>query len=324
MARPVTALAPTPRCCCTSRPTGRSAYGVSLARDTVVDRPRCKVGGKTIPAAQDVIFNEAFSVGGPLCTTQQVEALTGVYIDHTVVVDFNGFKDMVDAVHGVEVCIPIDVDDPEHDIQLDAGTRLVSGQEALNYVRERHVLSVNSDIGRMKRQQAFVASMVSRVTSAGTLTSPKRLYDFLDAATGSIQVDEDLDSLSKMYDLAREMRGIDLQRIKFATVPIEAYAPDPNRLQFAPGSEDLWKVIRRDEPLGTFAQGLGQGQRQRRQARRRQPVRRGPGAPGQRSLRLSQSGSGSWIPIGWSGHMSYGWSFAGSTQPTSGTATITW
>ena len=70
----------------------------SLARDTMVDRPDCKVDGETIPGEEDVLFNDAFSVGGPLCTVQQVEHLTGIYIDHTVVVDFDGFKDMVDAV----------------------------------------------------------------------------------------------------------------------------------------------------------------------------------------------------------------------------------
>ena len=50
---------------------------------------------------------------------QIVEALTGVYIDHYSSLDFNGFKDMVDAVDGVKVCIPKDVDDPEHDIFFD-------------------------------------------------------------------------------------------------------------------------------------------------------------------------------------------------------------
>ena len=234
----------------------KTAYGVSLARDTVVDRPACKVDGKVIPGADDVLFNDAFSVGGPLCTVQQVEDITGVYIDHTVVVDFNGFKDMVDAVHGVEVCIPQDVDDTAHGIVLDAGRRLVSGQEALNYVRERHVLSANSDIGRMKRQQAFVASMIARVTSANTLTNPRSLYSFLDAATDSIQLDKDLASLGKVYDLSRELKDIDLKHIMFATVPIEAYPENPLvSLQFAPGAQDLWKEIRKDQPLGRFAKG---------------------------------------------------------------------
>ena len=229
---------------------------LSAAVDWVSEqRPDCEVDGKVIPGADPVQFNEAFTVGGPLCTVQQVEDLTGIYIDHTVVVNFAGFEDMVDAVHGVEVCVPFEVDDPAHGIHLDAGTRLVSGREALNYVRERHVLSVNSDIGRMKRQQAFVASMVNRVMSADTLTRPDRLYRFLDAATQSIQLDPDLASLGKLKDLALELRGTDLRRIKFVTVPIETYAPDPNRLQFAAGADALWEQIREDEALGALGRG---------------------------------------------------------------------
>ena len=114
------------------------------------------------------------------------------------------------------------------------------------------MLSVNSDIGRMKRQQAFVASMANRVLSANTLAMPNRLYGFLDAATDSIRLDKDLASLGKLYDLARELRDIDLRHIKFVTVPIEAYPADINRLQFAPEADDLWKLIKHDESLGKF------------------------------------------------------------------------
>ena len=69
------------------------------------------------------MFNAAFSLGGETCTVEMVQELTGVYIDHYVSIDFNGFKDMVDAVHGVTVCIPKDVDDEEHGIFLEAGTQ---------------------------------------------------------------------------------------------------------------------------------------------------------------------------------------------------------
>lgn len=233
----------------------KTTYGLSLARDAVVDRPDCEVDGETVPGKDAAIFNEAFALGGPLCTVQQVEALTGIYIDHTVVMDFNGFKDMVDAVHGVEVCIPKEVNDPAHGIQLDAGRQVLSGNDALNYVRERHVLSPNSDIGRMKRQQAFVASMVHRVFSANTLAMPTRLYQFLDAATKSIQLDEDLASLGKLVDLAQQFQGANLGKIKFVTVPIEAYPEDANRLQFAAEAKGLWKVIREDQPLGRYSKG---------------------------------------------------------------------
>jgi LCP family protein required for cell wall assembly len=228
----------------------KDAYGVSLPRDAVVDRPDCMVQGETIPGESATMFNTAFSVGGAQCTIQTVEKLTGIYIDHFVTIDFNGFKDMVDAVGGVEVCIPKAVDDDEHDIHFDAGTQELSGQDALNYVRERYVLSVTGDIGRMKRQQAFIASMVNKVMSAGTLSRPDRVYSFLDAATESIAVDDRLDSIGALADLATQFRDTGLAHIKFVTVPFEEYEPDPNRLIWTADAENLWQRIRNDQPLG--------------------------------------------------------------------------
>ena len=170
----------------------KTVYGVSLPRDAMVARPECENDdGKTVPGADPVIFNEAFSLAGPTCTVAQVESLTGIYIDHYVTVDFNGFKEMVEAVHGVTVCIPEDVDDSAHGITFEAGTQELDGQQALDYVRERSS-TPNADIGRMKRQQAFVASMINKVVSAGTLTKPTRVYSFLKAVTGSVVTDPDL------------------------------------------------------------------------------------------------------------------------------------
>ncbi len=228
----------------------KTVYGVSLPRDALVTRPDCEgKGGKTVPGGDLEMFNVAFSLGGPTCTAAQVEALTGIYIDHYVTLDFNGFKDMVEAVHGVTVCIPEDVDDSAHGITFKAGTQELDGQQALNYVRERYVLSANSDIGRMKRQQAFVASMINKVVSAGTLTRPTRVYNFLKAATGSITTDPSLSSLSKLVNLALQFRRTDLDNITFITVPFEEYAPDPNRLVWSASAKGLWKVILEDKPL---------------------------------------------------------------------------
>jgi len=227
----------------------KTVYGVSLPRDAMVARPECENdAGEKVPAEDPVIFNDAFSVAGPTCTVEQVEALTGIYIDHYVTLDFNGFKDMVEAVHGVTVCIPEDIDDSEHGITFEAGTQELNGQQALDYVRERSS-TPNADIGRMKRQQAFIASMINKVVSAGTLTKPTRVYAFLKAATGSVVTDPGLASLSKLANLAYQFRKTDLDNITFITVPIEEYAPDPNRLAWSDSAEGLWKVLINDEPL---------------------------------------------------------------------------
>ena len=184
------------------------AYGISIPRDSMVDRPECKTeDGETIPGADYAMWNEAFALGGPACTMQQFEQLTGVRLDHFVVVDFEGFRGMVDAIGGVEMCIPEPIDDPAHGINIEAGTRKLKGYEALNYVRARYTVGNGSDIGRMKRQQAFIASMTSAVVSAGTLARPDRLVRFLDAATNSLTVDPGLKNIVKIADLGHPVQG---------------------------------------------------------------------------------------------------------------------
>jgi LCP family protein required for cell wall assembly len=227
----------------------KHAYGVSLPRDAMVQRPTCyDHGEQEIPGGLDM-WNAAFSLGGPACTIRQFEQLTDVKIDHFVVLDFNGFKGMVDAIDGVEVCIPEDVDDPIGNIKLEAGTREVRGQEALNYVRVRHGLSENGDIGRMKRQQAFIAAMASKVMSAGTLARWDRVIGFANAATKSLTLDPGLSSVRKIGKLGQEFQHIGLKNIKFITVPFKPWDQDPNRLEWTPAADKLWDKIRSDSPL---------------------------------------------------------------------------
>ena len=234
------------------------AYGVSLPRDAMVQRPKCerKDGEGTDPGGLTQ-FNEAYAVGGASCTGRTIEKLTGVRIDHFVVIDFNGFKKMVDALGGVQVCVPRDVDDTIGNIKLDKGTYTVKGQKALDYVRVRHGIGSidNGDIGRMKRQQAFLASMSNKAVSAGTLINPVRLIRFLDAATKSLSTDPGLASIGKLRSLASSFNGIGLDKIQFLTVPFEPYPPDENRLQWAPEAEKLWKRMKADEPVGKGLSG---------------------------------------------------------------------
>jgi LCP family protein required for cell wall assembly len=239
----------------------RTAYGISIPRDTLVDRPACRIAGRTLPAARDVMWNDAFAVGGPACTVAQVEAVTGVYVDYYIVVDFGGFKDMVDAVGGVEVCIPSDVDDPEHHIHLDAGTRKLYGDDALAYVRQR-TSTPNADLGRMKRQQAFIASMLNRGMSADTLTRPDKLFRFASALAGSIQTNPEIASVGELVDLASSLRKADLDKIRFVTAPTTDFpvgSPHWGRLQLTPEADQLWQKVIHDEPLGSLGRGAISG-----------------------------------------------------------------
>lgn len=227
------------------------AYGISIPRDSMVDRPDCEAdNGETIPGDDYVMWNEAFGLGGPACTMQQFEQLTGVRLDHFVVVDFFGFRDMVDAVGGVEMCIPEPIYDPAHGIDIEAGTRELEGYEALNYVRARYAIGNGSDTGRMKRQQAFIASMTNKVMNAGTLARPDRLFGFLNAATSSLTVDPGLKSIKSLAELGLQFRDTGLDQIQFITIPNEADPQDPNRLVWIePQAQDVWDKIAADEPL---------------------------------------------------------------------------
>lgn len=227
------------------------AYGVSLPRDAMVERPACETRNG-IDSGGLTQFNAAYAIGGPLCTMKTVEQLTGIHIDHFVVIKFSGFKNMVDAIGGVKVCIPQAIDDNymNSNIHFPAGTYKVSGEQALNYVRERHGVGDGSDIGRMKRQQSFIASMISEVVSAGTLANPVKLYKFLDAATKSIQTDQDFSHLSALAGLGESLKSIGLDHIKFITVPFQEYPPDHNRLQWAPEAAQVWQRIKYDKPIG--------------------------------------------------------------------------
>ena len=197
-----------------------SAYGISIPRDSVVDRPDCGDDNE-IAGEQDAKWNAAFSVGGPLCMVEQVEQSTGIRIDDFVVIDFNGFKEMVDAVGGVEICVPEEIDDPAKGIFVPAGTNELRGDQALDYVRVRDNVGSQSDLGRIKRQQNFMASMINKVVSRGTLTRPDRVIKFLSAATGSLLTSEGLDSVRELGDLALQLRSTGLDEIRFITVPWE-------------------------------------------------------------------------------------------------------
>ena len=225
------------------------AYGISIPRDTAVMRPTCyEEDGTEIPAATGYEkWNAAYSVGGPACTLQQFEQLSGVRVDNYVVVDFNQFKDMVNALGGVEVCIPEDVDDDKRNVHLKAGTRELKGEEALVYVRARYQIGDGTDTNRTRRQQAFVGSMISKATTAGILSRPDKLVSFINAATSSLQTD--YDSVADLADVAITGRSIGTDNIKFVTTPWVYSDKVSSGIEWTPEVNKLWRLVRKDLPL---------------------------------------------------------------------------
>ncbi|MEV6398738.1 LCP family protein [Streptomyces sp. NPDC051907] len=228
----------------------QSATAMSIPRDLMVTIPSCRKTDGKRTREQFAQFNWAFQFGGTACTIRTVERFTGIRIDHHMVVDFRGFKDMVDAVHGVEVCLKKPIDDAAAHLKLPAGKQKLNGEQALGYVRARKTLGNGSDTERMDRQQQFLGALVKKVQSNGVLLNPTRLYPVLDAATKAITTDPGLASLKALYDLTRSLRNVPTEKVQFLTVPRQPYAANPNRDELVePEAGELFKRLREDAPI---------------------------------------------------------------------------
>lgn len=226
------------------------ATAVSIPRDLMVDVPSCgrRDGSRTRPVF--TMFNYAFAAGGSACTIRTVEKLSNIRVDHHMVVDFNGFKKMIDALDGVEVCLKEPIDDKDAKLKLPAGKVTLHGEQALGYVRARKSLGDGSDTDRMERQQLFLGALVNKVRGNDVLLNPVKLYPVLDAATSSLTIDPDLANLRGLYELARGLRNLPTERVQFLTVPRTSYPYDTNRDQLVkPEAEKLFARLRADQPV---------------------------------------------------------------------------
>jgi LCP family protein required for cell wall assembly len=207
---------------------------VSLPRDSYVTVPaHVSTGGDQVPERRNKL-NAAYAFGGPALTVATIERTTGVRIDHYLEVDFLGFVRLVDAVGGVDVCSTTRLRDRKAGLRLPAGVSHVDGETGLAYVRARH-LDARADLGRVERQQRFLAAMVDRATSRDVLLDPLALVRFLDAALSAVRADPGLteDELVKLGTRLRHVSGDD---IRFRTVPVA----NPSYRSSNAGSVALW------------------------------------------------------------------------------------
>ncbi|MFF2662331.1 LCP family protein [Kitasatospora sp. NPDC058032] len=236
----------------------RRATAVSIPRDVMVSVPACEKPDGTRSRATLMQFNAAFETGGPACSIRTVEQLSGIRIDHYVIVDFTGFKRMVDAVDGVEVCVPQPIHDKDAKLDLPAGRQTLHGEQALGYVRARETLGDGSDTQRMGRQQQFLAALIRKVQSQDVLLNPTKLWPVLDAATSSVRADGGLSSLGALYDLTQDLREIPSADVTFLTAPRQPYRFDSDRDEFVqPQTTQLFAALRDDRPVEVRPPGSG-------------------------------------------------------------------
>ncbi|MFD5573106.1 LCP family protein [Streptomyces cadmiisoli] len=239
-----------------------SATAVSVPRDLMVDVPSCRRADGSRTQPMFAMFNYAFEQGGSACTVRTVEKLTDIRVDHHLVVDFSGFKSLVDALGGVQMCLTEPIQDKAAKLRLPAGRVTLDGEQALGYVRARKSLGDGSDTDRMDRQQQFLAALVKKVRSSDVLLNPVKLYPVLDAATSALTTDPALASLRGLYNLVRGVRDIPTERVQFLTVPRESYVGNPNRDQLVEtAAKRLFDRLRSDEPVEVsrnFARDYGE------------------------------------------------------------------
>jgi LCP family protein required for cell wall assembly len=231
-------------------PGGGQAIGISFPRDLMVPIPSCKRKDGTLTPAQSVaMINSSFTLGGAACTIKTIEGISNIRIDHFMQVDFTSFKSVVDALGGVEVCLPKAVHDKDSKLNLGVGRHLIKGETALAFVRNRHGLGDGSDLDRIKRQQQFLGSAAKKALSAGTLGDPSKLLRLLNAATKSLTTDQGFDA-SAMFKVGTGLQGMTTGKIRFITVPWGAYPADHNRVALAqPAADDFFTSIRNDRTI---------------------------------------------------------------------------
>jgi LCP family protein required for cell wall assembly len=178
---------------------------VSLPRDSWVN----------IPGHGMNKINAAFGLGGPKLMVQTVQAATGLVINDYVEVNFLGFVKVIDALGGVNICLPFAVDDAYSGLHMSAGVHHVDGITALEYARDRHSFAA-SDLARIDDQQQLMATILSKAISTGTLSNPFKLRQVISSVTSAIQVDQGFDLTS----LASQLSGTRPQDVAFTTVPL--------------------------------------------------------------------------------------------------------
>jgi len=217
-----------------------TAYLVSIPRDSYV-----KLYDENGDYTYTDKINAAFSLYGPSGYISTIEHLTKLRMDHLAIIDWDGFKDVTQAIGGVHVFVPETFYDDSQNLRWKKGWQTLEGQQALQYVRTRHGLA-NGDFDRIARQQNFLRAMMAKLLSGGVTNSPTKLTSALKAITANLTVDDGW-SNGDIRDLALSVRGINTDEVTFLTAPLGRYDTSDNGqsvvLLDPKKSKALWRAL---------------------------------------------------------------------------------
>lgn len=256
--------------------THDQAYMISIPRDLIAHiPPEPSMGFK----GDTTKINAAYAygsmngrgwTGGAKLATKTVHELTGITFDGVVVIDFDGFKGILNAMGGVYMCVDKDMwsshfivdkngkvqyaegadptSPPKNALWFRKGCRQMAPWEALEYSRLRH--SANGDYDRQRHQQQLLRAMAKKATSAGILTSPNKLADILAAAGSSLKMDTHGVPVQDFVFGLKNLAGTDLVALKTNGGTFAATS-DGKGERVNQATKDLFQAGRTDQ-LGTF------------------------------------------------------------------------
>ena len=213
-----------------------TASVISIPRDSWV----------TIPGHGKNKINAAYSLGGGTLLVRTIEQLTALRIDHFAVVDFAGFKDITDAVGGVDVRVAASTSDNRGTFQ--AGVNHLDGDQALAYVRQRYNLP-GGDLDRVRRQQNVIKALMTKASSRGLLSNPAQTLTLVDSVARAVSVDDSL-SNGDLRSLVLSLRNLKAGAVKFLTAPVSGLGREGKQSVVyldAGNTPGLWKAIRTDD-----------------------------------------------------------------------------
>ncbi|MGV9314635.1 LCP family protein [Streptomyces sp. NPDC003691] len=230
---------------------------LSMPRDTMLEIPECrdKKNNKTYPASKFAQTNESLGRGGPGCTVATWYNLTGIPIDHFMMIDFAGVVSMADAIGGVPVCVEQRIHSRTRDgkgsgLKLEKGTTSIKGEDALKWLRTRYGFGDGTDLYRARAQQMYMTSMVRELRKNTKLTDPNKLRKLAEAAIDSLTVSDTINSVKKLLDIGNDLKKVPASRITTTTMPNVYSTRLEGKVEPKAGeAEEVFRMIREDVPL---------------------------------------------------------------------------
>jgi LCP family protein required for cell wall assembly len=193
-------------------------------------------------------INAAYSIGGAQLLVRTVEQNTGLRVDGYLEIGFGGFVNIIDALGGIEMCLPKAIKDRDAHIDLPKGCQTLSGVDALGYVRMRKA-DPRGDLGRVERQREMLAAIADKAASPASVLNPVRYWNLCNAAAGAIKIGEDT-SLRQVITLGLAMRTISSGNGLTLTVPISNSGASTSA-----GSAVLWDDAKAKAMFADIARG---------------------------------------------------------------------